>query len=62
MMLRAAIVFVAMLVAAPVGEAPAGVSTVPHKTVIAAVAHARYIHGERVQFVTDILPCANCVQ
>jgi len=62
MMLRAAIVSIAMLVAAPVGRAPGGASAAPHKTVIVAVAHARDIRGGRVRFVTDILPCASCIQ
>ena len=62
MMLRAAIVSIAMLVAAPVGREPAGVSAAPRKTEIVAAAHARHVRGERAHFVTDILPCANCIQ
>ena len=62
MILRAAIVSIAMLVTAQAGAPPAGASHGPRKTVIVAVGHARHIRGERVHFVTDILPCANCIQ
>jgi hypothetical protein len=54
MMFKVAIISIAVLFAAMAGRPSAG----PHRSA-AAIKHER--HG-RVQSVTDVLPCANCIQ